>query len=67
MNRKNISFSIIVTDSICNVHILPKDFLIDYTSIKNATLIVFENDKKIFESNKWQPKDNENIYIFFKE
>ena len=67
MSRKNISYIVVVTDTLENILQMPKEKLIDVGAIKNVRLIVYKGNKEIFKSHKWQPKNKENIYMFFYE
>jgi hypothetical protein len=67
MSVKGLSFNMTVMDNNTNEYKLPDDFPIDSIFIKKVLLIVYDGDIKVFESGKWEPRDKENLYMFFYE
>ncbi|GHT70526.1 hypothetical protein AGMMS50239_39000 [Bacteroidia bacterium] len=67
MSIKGLSFNMTVIDNETNKYKLPNDFPIDNVFVKKVFLIVSDGDMKVFESDKWEPKDKKNVYMFFYE
>jgi len=67
MSNKGLSFSMTLTDNNANNYKLPNDFPIDNVFVKKVYIAVCDGDKKVFESDSWEPKSKENIYMFFYE
>ena len=74
ISRKVLYFNIIVTDDKGNKYKLPNDFPIindifgnDDIFIKKVYLVIYDGDEKVFESDKWEPKSEKNVYMFYNE